>query len=196
MKRVLLVILMAALIMPAFVSCKKGDRDPFLSLKSRKARLVGDWKLKSGSLTQVNGNVTTILNFNGSSVSWTEGSDNGTDVYTEDLKVNKDGTYERNTNNNGTITAEKGLWSFMDANKNEGIKDKEYVVIIKTSETTTYPSGSSTSYAYTGGNGGSNNPYTVKLEKLSSKEMIIVMDESSTSGNSVYRIGGTMTYSK
>lgn len=32
-------------------SCKKGDNDPFLSLRTRKARLTGDWHLESGKLT-------------------------------------------------------------------------------------------------------------------------------------------------
>jgi len=35
----------------SFSACKKGEEDPFLSLKSRTGRLTGDWVLKSGSWT-------------------------------------------------------------------------------------------------------------------------------------------------
>ncbi|PBQ33367.1 hypothetical protein CNR22_16800 [Sphingobacteriaceae bacterium] len=39
------------LLLTAFLfSCKKGEKDPFLSLSTRKARLEGDWKLVKGHL--------------------------------------------------------------------------------------------------------------------------------------------------
>jgi len=38
------------LIVCAF-SCKKGENDPFISLRTRKARLSGEWHLASGNLT-------------------------------------------------------------------------------------------------------------------------------------------------
>ena len=48
-------------------SCKKGENDPFLSLRTRKARLVSDWKLKDGHATRVqqsnSSGVTTTTNW-------------------------------------------------------------------------------------------------------------------------------------
>ena len=48
-------------------SCKKGEEDPAITLLSRKARLAGDWKLKSGELhltkKLANGN-STEYNYN------------------------------------------------------------------------------------------------------------------------------------
>jgi hypothetical protein len=45
MKKVLVALLMAAIIMPAFIACKRGAEDPGLSLRSRDSRLLGTWKL-------------------------------------------------------------------------------------------------------------------------------------------------------
>ena len=47
MKNLLLILALVA----AFTSCKKGENDPFLSLKSRKGRLAGDWIVKSATYT-------------------------------------------------------------------------------------------------------------------------------------------------
>jgi hypothetical protein len=47
MKNLLLILSVLAV----FTSCKKGDNDPFLSLKSRKGRLSGDWKVKNATYT-------------------------------------------------------------------------------------------------------------------------------------------------
>ncbi|PLX03121.1 MAG: hypothetical protein C0594_10950 [Marinilabiliales bacterium] len=43
MKKLLSIALCVALAIPFFNSCKKGEEDPFLSLKSRKGRLAGEW---------------------------------------------------------------------------------------------------------------------------------------------------------
>jgi hypothetical protein len=39
-----------------FASCKKGDNDPFLSLKSRKARMHGDWQISNFDYAERNTN--------------------------------------------------------------------------------------------------------------------------------------------
>lgn len=41
------------LLLTEFTSCKKGEEDPFLSLRSRKARLTGTWVLKEAQSTFV-----------------------------------------------------------------------------------------------------------------------------------------------
>ena len=35
----------------SFSGCKKGENDPFLSLKSRKSRAAGEWKLSAFTTT-------------------------------------------------------------------------------------------------------------------------------------------------
>lgn len=44
MKKIVVSLAALALLSSAVTSCKKGDGDPFLSLKSRKARVAGEWK--------------------------------------------------------------------------------------------------------------------------------------------------------
>ena len=46
MRNILLFILVVGLLIP-IPSCKKGDNDPFLILKTRKSRLVGTYTFKS-----------------------------------------------------------------------------------------------------------------------------------------------------
>ena len=46
MRRIFVIVSCSALFLSIY-SCKKGDNDPFLSLKSRKARLHGDWEIQA-----------------------------------------------------------------------------------------------------------------------------------------------------
>jgi len=43
-------IIAAVLIIASFTGCKKGDEDPFISLRSRQNRLVGEWNLVDGKV--------------------------------------------------------------------------------------------------------------------------------------------------
>lgn len=54
--KLLLVVLVAGLLLPAFQSCKKYDDGPMFSLRSKKARVAGEWKFSSYI---VNGNDET-----------------------------------------------------------------------------------------------------------------------------------------
>ena len=45
-----------------FSGCKKGEEDPFLSFRSRDARVIGNWKLKSWSETNTVKSITTVSN--------------------------------------------------------------------------------------------------------------------------------------
>jgi hypothetical protein len=47
----------ALLVAVATGSCKKGDEDPFISLRSRKARLTGEWQVQSFDLVKNFGEV-------------------------------------------------------------------------------------------------------------------------------------------
>jgi hypothetical protein len=131
MKKIILSI--ASLIALSIVtsSCKKGDGDAFLSLRSRKARVVGEWKAtkfeekNSSSTTSVSGGITTTSSSTGEiklegdkfTVVMTETDENG-DVTTINasgtgtltLKFEKDGTFSntRNFSGSGTIASQGG----------------------------------------------------------------------------------------
>lgn len=65
MKKILILFLGAALIAPQF-ACKKGENDPFISFRSRKARLEGNWKIKKhteAGQSQLDPDQTTIAEF-------------------------------------------------------------------------------------------------------------------------------------
>lgn len=48
-KHLMSIIAAAAMLIPTLNSCKKGSNDPFLSLRSRKARVAGEWTIASWS---------------------------------------------------------------------------------------------------------------------------------------------------
>lgn len=77
----LVVLSIGALLSPALQSCKKGDEDPALSLRSRKGRLAGDWEVSSyEETTTFTQNSSTFIG-----PSTNSSSSNGT------LKVSYDG---------------------------------------------------------------------------------------------------------
>lgn len=59
-KKVIIALAVATLVAPTLESCKKGENDPGLSLRSRKARVAGEWTVskydykesRTGSMTQ------------------------------------------------------------------------------------------------------------------------------------------------
>jgi hypothetical protein len=61
-KNLIAVLCIGALLSPALESCKKGEEDPGLSLRSRKGRVVGDWKVSNYSeTTTYNQNFATFI---------------------------------------------------------------------------------------------------------------------------------------
>lgn len=112
-------------------SCKKGENDPFLSLKSRKARITGEWKLTGGSST----NTYTSGGISGSgattytSSSYTTSS-GGTYMYTEMMTIEKDGTYEVVITDDGETYTVKGVWFFSGKIKDLDLKNKEAIVMV------------------------------------------------------------------
>ncbi|KAB1064347.1 hypothetical protein [Salibacter halophilus] len=118
-KRFFLSIAIIVLSIPTFNSCKKGDGDPFISLRSRKARVAGEWTVDSwnkqttfsgsdiydGETYTSNGNSKTQIN--GSSITISESgtesgptssdsySTNATGYITAEITFKKDGSFTR-----------------------------------------------------------------------------------------------------
>ena len=157
MKKTMLAFLAVGLLI-ATPSCKKGENDPFLSLKSRKARIAGDWSITgfdyTNTFTQAdgdNGSNTGVLN--GDVITFTNTFTSGgtTVTSTSTTTINdasytftKEGTYtavwntttvDVQTNNGFTTTTtdvEKntttGDWSFIGKQK-KTYKNKERIVL-------------------------------------------------------------------
>jgi hypothetical protein len=155
--------------------CRKADNDPFISLRSRKARLCGEWKVTSGSGTSTeiawSGSSTTATwTFDGSQHSTKDQFGNVTTVpRTIEYSFSKEGTFTMKETDNGTTYSIEGRWDF---NGGEGeAKSKTEVVLFYTKVT----EGGTTSI-YTG--------YTpmhlFKLTELRSKKMVFEFHDNIT----------------
>lgn len=129
--------------------CRKGENDPLISLRTRDARVTGEWKLvsyESTSTTITTSGSTTVTQtttnmYDGSL--WTSTTAGGTDTYSysRNLNILKDGTYTYMETEDGDQSEDSGRWSWLsDAKKkrrilldNEGIfyidqlKNKEMI---------------------------------------------------------------------
>jgi hypothetical protein len=167
-KIALFVVLAAAFVLP---SCKKGENDPFLSLHSRKARVVGEWKLTSG-LIILNGDTTTYPLAN----------------YSETMEFKGDHTYKITVVLGSNTSVESGSWTFSSKVKDIDLKKKEAIILYTTSST----SGLSTS-TYSGSYA-LNSPKVLQIDRLANKEMVVILDGTQSFGSSIDTKTGTLTY--
>jgi len=162
-------------------SCKKGENDPFLSLKSRKSRMAGEWditkmtRIESGLWTGVPYTNTYVIENGVSSSTFAAGgnstSSTGT-VSNYSFNILKDGSFSNTMtydSGNGEVTEEEeGSWMFIGKNKNEDLKNKEAIIFTTNSSVTT-SAGSTTTNTSTGLTSGS----IMIIDQLKSKEIII-----------------------
>jgi hypothetical protein len=180
----------------SFNSCKKGENDPFLSLSSRKARLIGEWKLTSATWTTNSVNISTeadetvtntyIYSYNFINSQMTQTTKHNSnpeyfDVYTynENLSILESGTYKRvNIETHDSETpenyTEEGIWYFVGGNKDLDVENKERVGFQPEKRTTVTEAGTQTSTS-TG-----KDTYTnlILLDKLTKKEIVVTFDYS------------------
>jgi len=174
-------------------SCKKGEGDPFMSLRSRKARVAGEWKATAGKGSEVSGGNSMTWTYDGATWTTTTSAGSGSTGYTMDMTFDKDGNYTSVTVQTITIgsttqtttTDEKGMWNFADGVGET--KKRSQIILSPTSQTTTTVTGSSSStstVSYTG----SDSPTMIwDVYQLKSKEMIVKYKGSVTT------TGGTDT---
>lgn len=136
-------------------SClKKGENDPAISLKSRKARVAGEWKVVSAKsvytyndATNPAWNYSGSYTMNGSTYTSVDtdasGTTTTTGTQTIDYTFDKDGTYKSTSTEDGVVSTEAGTWNFT-AGVGE-LKNKSQITLY--GQSYTYPGGSST---YTG----------------------------------------------
>ncbi|MDI1354736.1 MAG: hypothetical protein PSX36_07450 [bacterium] len=87
MKKLLIVLCALAFISASFfTSCKKYEDGPAISLRTKKARLQGDWQLESFSINEVDQTAAATTQY-GSNFTWDIEKDGGykmTGTYTDD----------------------------------------------------------------------------------------------------------------
>jgi len=203
-KTISFVALTAIAVTLIFSGCKKGENDPFLTLKTRNARLAQTWDLSSEDYTETQKGTsfgsdytsTTVYSYDGTSetqkATITSGSSSTTSTttktYSEEITFDKDGTYEINGVYDGDAFSEKGNWMWVNANKDQEIKNKEAIIL-----TTTSSSDSDNTYS-----GKSTSPNMIMVfDKLSSTELDIIFDNSENNSNGdASSKTGTITYTK
>lgn len=143
----LAIILIPLAIMITISECKKGEDDPFISLRSRKARVAGEWNISKSISTTTSGNPTVICttSYDGSTEISTCGTSNpSVRAVVNEVTFEKDGTLRWHTETTpagGTkVTSDyEGIWNF-----NSGVgelKKKEQISFYFTRITTIDVSG-------------------------------------------------------
>ena len=116
----------------AITGCKKGENDPFLSLKSRKARISGEWKLTDGIVTQINSDGVNTDTYVTTFTETTATVDGNSISYTQTLTIDKDGTYEVVIVEDGDTYTISGNWYFSGKSKDIDLKKKEAIIFSET----------------------------------------------------------------
>lgn len=175
-------------------SCKKGENDPFISLKSRKARLVGEWKLVEGNTSVISTSGTDTYTFTESMLTSVESGVSTTKAYTESFTFGKDGKYKYSSNtDNGVETEdEEGVWTFGVKSVELDQKAKETVVLYQ-QKYTSVSNGTVFTYSY---NGTNCVMYRFTLDMLKSNKMTLKVDYIYSGTSTSYNKVGTMIYEK
>jgi hypothetical protein len=161
MKKLLSIIIVIALASTTFHSCKKGENDPLLSIKSRDARIVGTWKLTSSDYKHVSTGVysgtsistTNTSTFDGTLMTDLHGNNTSTYAYSEEITIEKDGTYSYKIVEDGDTNEGTSYWYWLDSKKNkiyhsyfgylDKLSSKEIITIDNDEDKDTYSDGDS-----------------------------------------------------
>lgn len=186
MKKHLHLVAFMGFILLSLAGCKKGENDPFLSLRSRKARLAGEWSLSYQEYARqsVVGNTTSseVRHFDSgtetsSSTVIVSGSTVSSNVstihYTLTLTIEKDGTFSQVRSENNETTTSEGTWIFLKKSKEDELKNKEAILL--TTKKITTPGGTTTVEGVSG--------EVYLIDQLKNKEMKWKLSRKTTEGN-------------
>ena len=172
------------LFLTTLYGCKKGDHDPFISFRSRKARVSGEWKLTKGSFITTGGATSITTSFDGTNK--TENSN--TTPYTQKRTFKKNGDYTCITTDNDNLKVEEGSWNFTGGVG--GFKNKEQLVTYVYKETITQGSTTS-SFTYTG----TMAPTEIySIDELRNKKMVLLLNGSEKNGTTGASVVGSLTF--
>lgn len=182
--------IMCVIILATFPGCKKGEDDPFISLRSRKARVAGEW-----TVSQMEGESSET--FSGNTYNCTESFGGG--MYTKTclpgtpttingtwtLNFEKDGSYssrlEFSDSASNIVINFEGTWTFLSGVGDK--KNKEQLAVTSTKTTTEVSSqgGTPLSILWTG----KERTYNVwDIKSLKSKEMLWYLKTAAINPNS------------
>ena len=155
---------------------KKGEDDPLISLRTRKARLTGQWYLTNGMEESTSISVDSLGRHESKTTSvYTR------DYYSYSMEFKKDGGFSsEKTDNSANTTVLNGTWNFT-----KGIgkhKNKEQVVINLNSNSTINTSPYS-QFAYEDTFKGNQSDLTYTLKELRNKKLVLVYEYSYIQNN-------------
>jgi len=197
--KIIKLLLLLVIIIVIIPSCKKGDNDPFLSLRSRKARITGNWELITGTTIYTFNDTTESVTYYENKVdvvySTTDAGTiaSGTYSYTEKWNINKDYTFKITQNFFDYRKEISGYWSFYNKDKNLELKNKEAIIFRILSEKIIYTTSgvNNSEYAYSG----TYCPdFLFFIDKLTNKEIIVKYEGTSIFPYSSESGKGAMTF--
>jgi hypothetical protein len=148
--------------------CKKGENDPQISFRTRKARLVGEWRLASGSSSYTGGNWSDKYTFTGTKLTLYSNYSGSPQVYTGSyilsLNILKDGTFNMKEVLAGTSLEISGTWAFNTGVGEHKAKDEVLFSIKEVSKGYTYGY-----HLFNAHNG----TFAYRLKELRNKELVI-----------------------
>lgn len=173
------------------VSCKKGENDPFLSCRSRKTRVVGEWLLSSGTITTHSGTQIDSTLYNGSTYIEYLNGNIIQGVYTHRILFERKGSFTEEILSDNVLEKIDGYWMFGARNKDAGMKSKETIIVFIQSDAL-IANGITTITTYSGTNYRS---YAMKLDELKNEEMTLIYDGSTNNQNSS-DLKGSLSFKK
>ena len=181
-----------------FSGCKKGEDDPFISFRSRTARLAGNWKLSSMEVTIAEGaggsSNSNHFSYNGTTMTISENSNGYNSTYSEPFSlnwiINKDGTYNLTSVTNSSVYTESGNWSWLNKNKHIDRSNKEAIIL---SVINSAGVNGNTNYS-----GKTNfNGEAMLIKRLANKELVVIYDYAGTDSDGYsHSETGTATYTQ
>ena len=207
MKKITSLLILTTVMMTLMLSgCKKGENDPFFSLKSRTGRLSQEWTLSEENITTVSKSswsgttytTTRTYSYDGTNETVTTTTSSGgnsttnTSTYTYSLiySFDKDGTYTITEIVDGEKTVTEGTWMWVEGNKDIDLKNKEAIMLTVTK--ITYSDGEVTTYT-----GVSYLHGVILLDELSGDRLVMKYDYSNVdSDGDTYTKTGTKTFEK
>src|SRR5687767_3832819 len=173
--------------------CKKGEGDPFISLKTRKSRMAGEWTMSSGTMTDktTNGSnvVTVTTTYDGANLTETTVVNSGSPssisyAHTEKWNLDKDGTYTITVTDSNQTSTMSGKWDFTEGVGKETKKKEQLVLYLENytanGNTTTY---TGTAYAD-----------LYDIYQLKNKELILKRVATATYGGQTEETSSEITY--
>lgn len=187
LKKLLFIVAIIGFILP---SCKKGENDPFLSLRSRKARITGEWNLTSGTKYFTENDSSNTVNYDGiNAYSLVD-----TFPYTLKWTIEKGGTFVISAHNSGVVYTYKGLWSFGHRIKEIDLKNKESIIFRYTYFNVIYNGGTGN---YTETYSGYDCPVDeFRIDQLKNKELIVITEGSTQLPDFTQSSSGSITFTK